>query len=45
MLNDYQVMTGFFLVTMISGLLVISYWAGVLDIEEYAEEEDFFHDT
>ena len=41
---DYQVMTAVFLLTMVLGLLTISYWAGVTEIEELAEEDDFFSD-
>ncbi len=41
---DYQVLSGFFLVTMVAALLTISYWAGVQELEEYKEEEDFFGD-
>ena len=41
---DYQIMSGFFLFTMVTGLLTISYWAGVSEIDELIEEEDFFGD-
>ena len=41
---DYQVMTAFFLLTMITGLVTILYWAGVLEIEEFVEDEDLFRD-
>jgi hypothetical protein len=41
---DYQIMSGLFLVTMVTGLLTISYWAGVQEIDELAEEDDFFGD-
>jgi hypothetical protein len=41
-LYDYQVMSGFFLVTMVTGLLTISYWAGVSELEELGEEDDYF---
>lgn len=34
--------TGFFLVALVTGLLTISYWVGVSEIEELAEEDDYF---
>lgn len=39
-----ELMTGFFLLALITGLLTISYWAGVSEIDELGDEEDFFRD-
>jgi len=36
--------TGFFLLALVTGLLTISYWAGVSEIEEWVEDDDFFRD-
>ena len=36
--------TSIFLLALITGLLTISYWTGVSDIEDFSEEDDLFGD-
>lgn len=37
-----EMATVFFLFTLISGLLAMSYWAGVADLEDFGDEEDLY---
>ncbi|MEQ1666254.1 MAG: hypothetical protein ABL927_12860 [Bdellovibrionales bacterium] len=44
MLSGNEISTGFFLFAIITGLLTISYWSAISEIEEIVEDEDFFID-
>jgi len=44
MFTGNEVSTGFFLFALITGLLTISYWSAISEIEDIVEDEDFFID-